>query len=425
MISGTRKEDDLDSLQKIVVVLFSIVVLTPYVTRYYLPFACCIALLFYMTCLSGWLSDVFNDRFIRTITLFFVWSLMLRVTGYSTASWGNYALKFLLYTSACVGVYVVNRASSTTKNSLYTYFIVIFTVNVIDNIRLYNLSPGISPNMYEQDLFHSWYGRLNVGDTSFKYVVLLMSFCLLVLSLNGLKGRKKVVALAVFSLCSYFTIFQGLSTTVVISFVIGTMTLICCKGKSIHNIETVLIITIIFIVLLFLMLLSNIILPGLAKFASNNISERVGERIEAINRLLNGYAMPDDKILLARLSFIQLDLQSFVSSVRTFFIGNGFHTASSANAWLSASLTGDGGHSGIFDVIARYGMVGVVYLVFVIRSSYGKIVKSARPDLRSSMLFVYGLSLLNAIFNIFFHHNIIFVLMCVFPCALVGIEENK
>lgn len=210
----------------------------------------------------------------------------------------------------------------------------------------------------------------------------------------------------------YLFVYAG-SSTIIISYFLFVLFVIFANSKHKMIIVPVLSIMLVFIWTFYSISIMNVLINFLEIFSP----EKVTERFIAIKELLEGDNSTENMNLIVRLQLIRLDVLSWLSGLDTFIFGVGYHLSEVTNALQFFDINGSGNHSGLFDIIARYGLIGLTLISAIIYIFY-KDMKLYFVN-RENGIYIFNLlfiiTVLNNIFNDIMKPNIIFALFFIMP----------
>ena len=407
-----------DTFRCLMICIYSALIFTPYVTSYYMniPFFVALLILF-MTILD--LLKVLNHKLIfASFALLFI-ELIYRIIGLSDASIGNYGLRIMTFISLWIGYFSWNNLSFNECKCIVNVSLLTLVINTIDNIRLYRLYPNIIPTLRGTEYFYNQWGKVNIGDTGFKYQVFFMSLFLLLYIWKDEKFRHhhaalKLLYFVAWVILTLFTIVYCASGTIILSLIIGTILIVALGANNPKKT----IIRLALLVMLFgiLFVFSYQILSLAALMAEQISGSKVARRIVAISNLLNNSMNAEDIMIFERVDFLLLDLNSWLRNPLTFIFGVGYHTRVFAlNVNEAATLNGDGNHSGIFDLVARYGLLAVGVLLPIINGIKRYLCVGYLHKQHVYVSIIFGLLVFNCIFNNLITLGMAFIVFMCYP----------
>jgi len=405
----------------ILVFLFSLLfvcVFTPYIYEYYLIFPLILSFLSVFVLVLYDPYFFLNNAFIVVLFIYTVLVFMYRISGISTAAYGNYASYFINIATIIVCVFILEKGDLRCKKILTFLIICLLLVNTISSIVVYSTYPDLLVSLLKSDYYGGRFGKLNVGSTSFVYSLL---FCTIFLYKNFLilKGIKKVLCFVLFCFFSYYIFFFGKSSTIMLSWIIAVYLITFIDRNSYQKkVFGVLLLT---LLLFAFVVFGNPILDKLSYVALEISGTKAYERVMAIKNVFFGNVDSDSLSVLSRFELLRIDIDYWTINIRTFLFGNGYHTyastVESTDVISNAIINYSGGHSGLIDVLPKYGILGFGIVVCAIYFGHKKIKSIVGPTFGSIITIVLLLFVFNSIFNSIFTYNVLATII-IGPCFL-------
>lgn len=408
------------SIQEIYIYLYSVGIFTPIILNKYLIYIVLVGLLFWAFTLKVWYKCLLKYKLLYWCTILFFIEMIYRFSGISTGALGNYILRFLSYISIWMGIYIFKYLNFKKHWQIVNFSILVIILNLINNINIYNKYPELrASGMLENINYLRSKGIWNLGTTFFSYVILFLaifSFCMFFMKKYN---SKKYLWFIVFITSSIYILFYTGSGTVIISFLVS----ICCiyffiklKKASIY--------------IVMCLILSLIFINVCNEFFINLIFELrpiLGEKV-VIRLIVVLKLLANDKKLnytyLSRFNFLMYDLEVWVLNIKNFLIGKGYHTYSGVDVVDALIKNKDGGHSGFVDLIPRYGLLGLITCLNIIRSGfYLRKYCEYRIEYKIFII-VYIVFIINNILNNIMVAGVIFILL-VFYSLILLVKEKK
>lgn len=329
---------------------------------------------------------------------------------------GNYVIKVLIYISIWIIYFINKHLSDRFKILLIKYSTTIIVLNVINNIYIYEKFPELrATGVLSNTSYLLMRGIKSLGNTSFSYLILFMAIFYLFMSLKKLnENRRNSVLLFLFF--SFYIIRYTGSATIFLSLALSIFGIIMCQ-KNIKIRTSLILIVSVFIIIFIIISMNNSNMHIL-----NTLKSYIGEKI--VNRLLEIFNLLSEKKKInmsyfIRFNFIKQDLKLWISSIKNFLYGNGYHTYSGTSMIDAIKKTGDGGHSTFFDYITRYGVIGLY-----IEGSILKRIITYRRRLKNKILcrlfiILVIIFIINIILNNILAINIIFAIGLFFSTIFI------
>lgn len=112
------------------------------------------------------------------------------------------------------------------------------------------------------------------------------------------------------------------------------------------------------------------------------------------------------------IELIVIDIQSWCHNVLSIFFGRGYHFMEYANVIASATINYSGNHSTLFDILARYGLLGIGLYVGILHNVRKKLMSSCVSErARVFLVVIWVFILVNMVLNDIGFNHIIFLLL--------------
>ena len=297
-----------------------------------------------------------NARLTFWVITFIIVIFAYRFLGISDAAWGNYLNQLCFY--SCI-LFMPFFQKELRQSKLLLWMILgLFFFNVVDNIILGYLYPSIHTNLKYVD--EDFLATINAGGPSF-YMLVLFTFniCYFVL----LNSQRKSLRLLMLISCILFAIFilgvcfKGIT---VLFFLLSVI--IIYYAKHTKNISSFISFCVVFLLITFsVVLIFSDEMIQLVKAVSPN--ERLTMRL---------VTLIDDKdvdantyTVTGRTDLYLLSIETWLSDVRNFLIGIGYHIVS-----YGAAKTGISQHSDLLDILACYGLLGLSFIYTIFKRAF-------------------------------------------------------
>lgn len=140
--------------------------------------------------------------------------------------------------------------------------------------------------------------------------------------------------------------------------------------------------------------------------------------------MINGKSHHSDGSLSfeARVQMIGICFSSWLNSLTSLLFGVGYHTKMvDGDVILTTIASGSGGHSLIADVIARYGLIGLMFIFVISKYILRSFKWSVDKNMRYTMCFFFVVLLFNSVFNDINRANI---LLTIFTLVFLILPHN-
>ena len=205
--------------------------------------------------------------------------------------------------------------------------------------------------------------------------------------------RFRALSVAVFVMSFIYIAFAGRAISL-LTVVLGSICIvISSKISTLPSREKAILYCIIVIFVLGVFLFLPQIFDAIAERID---SQRLSDRLYEVSSILKYGLISRDTSGSQRLSLYSLSLSTLFKNPKNFFFGVGLHPAnvSVLNSW------GIGAHSAIIDFSAEYGVIGIVIMINLLRSTYLRIISTISEKRILSMSKIVFLALIvNSILN--------------------------
>lgn len=308
---------------------------------------------FFIVMLFCYFSESFTQKkLVFWILIFSLFIIFYKLIGYSTASWGNYYMQISCLMS--IFLIVLMNDYCTRKQRLFILLSsVIFIIYLI--YQDIQLGVRVSDIYNQEELLH-----VNAASTVFNSTVLILGCIFLFLCFRQNIKMYKVIYISLFIFISYYLIFFGERGSIVLTlFLMLFLFIYISAGRSVLKL------ILIFFggICCFLYLLdSNSIFSFLLSISpSDRLSDRIIDLMQTTEKGLS------ENSFSGRFGLYIVSIESFLSSAKSILIGIGDHRLEGIEGYYRSGI---GGHSEIIDSFARYGLVGVIILVLLMRKYY-------------------------------------------------------
>jgi len=323
------------TLNKWIFCLYIIVTLTPILSSCYIQMA--LVVLWGLT-----IIPVFQYVEKDWKLFIFAWigyAIILRVIGFSTASWGNYGIYVLFYYPLFVFAIYRHILNDKEKHCMVNFIMAVALLNMLYNICFLIRHPGANQELNFSDM----YAGCNLGNSDFTFVIMLVLIIYLYYAIHG----RIIYFLAVVLGCFYLVISS--KTTALLVFLI--ITYIIFVEKFAAKIEKRQRILIECLGIILPLLLYKPVLIVMSHFISNQYI------VERLNALIVG---DTSSVYLSRAGLAKISFHTFLNHP---VLGIGYVKADFSK--IDYVTTGIGHHSEFIDHLGRYGLIGAVAYIFI------------------------------------------------------------
>lgn len=309
-----------------------------------------------------------------------------------------------------IGYFVVDKLTSKSQKIAFWSFVACFVITALTTSYGCSIFPNASRAMangtfaeMESDIV-TMYRSMNIGSFQFVYTLVLMIPVILCCNLSVFKNR--YWGYGIIGLFLY-TIYQTQYTTALLLAVVSTAYLVLPIS---HNPKTARKWLIGIVAIFFVSL--PIIGDLLSFFAGIIGSEQMSQRFSELSLSISGQQLDEDSDFGTRLYLWNKSLTTFFSHILT---GVYFTTdIASASKYV-------GGHSFILDSMARFGIVGLMLVIWMFKKLYKLFVKPFNN--RNDYIFVFTAFVLNIVQCLI--NTVSIEVVFVFLMPLVFVISNK
>ena len=417
-------------LQSIIVVWCGLLI-TPYGFEYCKELILAIGVGWIILVLFYWWNQRIKFGYLLVILGFYVWEVLLKLTGYSTAAWSYYGIHFLAVVTCIMCFFMASNGDKSAWKRVSGAIWIVYLVNFVDNLYLY-MKYGEELNILRSNdtaMVENALGRINAGTTLFCYIVALMGVLCFVYFIEVKKVITKLIMFIWYLLSFYFVAVlmgRGIATLILL---FGSAVVLMIRIYQRVDLQSWwLVMGIICVCILIGLFCGAEILDFIIPIVFSSISQRLALKLSNIRDLLAGVSSifetrPGDS-LTGRIYMIIMDIRFFFSNIKTILIGNGFHKQSiPGSVYLAAEANKASGHSDIFDALAQYGIIGGIYIGLFIKIVYvwGRQVEL---DKQIWTLFII-LFILLGLFGNWFHPSMVAAVLLLLPGKLMSLKGAK
>lgn len=362
-----------------------------------------------------WLVFFALDVAYRKIPIYFFVSMLTygiflsivflyRLVGFSNIAIGNYFNHLLIFVTFLIGGFLCFCCNGKERKIMFYIMIAAIAINSFSNIVIINIYPDAMKAI--NTIYGSDYAKMNVAETQF-YMAGIVACALLLLAIKNCKRIITFIlyftSLMIILLFELFIVPRANSLLMLILFIIAFIFIkIKLKYKIVLSI-------IVFASSLLLFLFSGQIANFLLQFRGNRFLERIASIFQFFSR---GEATVGS--LGERIELLFISAKSWIGTPFSFLFGIGDKTN-----YSDPFTTGIGGHSGFFDDLARYGLLGSAILLSSTIMYFKTIFSNQNLDKHNKLyvcVFVVVFFLYNIINNSF-RIQIVTVLFVGISCA--------
>lgn len=410
-----------------ITVIYCVVFLTPYLSRNISIFAKLglMSIWLLSAFASGLNSKTYKDKNVVWWAVYITVMFISTILGHSSLSINFHISRLSIYILPFVGIYVLNKYNYKELSILIKFIFVIIFINLIDNIYL----GIINPDLFNEEMVLTASKEIvekttNAANTDMVAIVTILTPICYILYKYSSKKRTKIFSFLMIIVSLYYAVFINSRATSLIILLITFAGYILveteskdpAKLKSHYLWWSIASIVIILVIAMPLM-----------SFFIESLSGRNAERIGDLMALANGEDIRiQNGSLTQRFLLDMTSWRTFTNNIPNFLFGIG--DDSSETDLYSLINSGVGQHSEIFDILARFGIIGGLIMYNIFKSSFLNISKrNLTPGKVNHFLVV--------VFCVFVFYNIVnksmttpmflIVLYIFIPGAIYLLSYNK
>lgn len=380
-------------------------------------------ILFLLWCLSTFTLHNFTGRergikIVKWIIVYFSLQVIYSILGISRE-----LIYFLarchVYVVPVALVYIVNYYNIKEIKLLWSFSILLFLVNLISNIII-GLTQGEFAFRVTDETVNS-----NAGNTAFVVGCMLLIPTLWILFRKGQRKPIRAFSVGFIAALLYYILFlntRAISLIVLSLIVLGFVFVEVDKNRELKKGKLFFgMIVIVAIVVIFF----NPILELASSFFGDNV--RMMSRIESLSLVASqgDVGQLDEGSLYVRSVLWGASINTFVSSVPNCLFGVGESVIETD--FYSLLQHGVSNHSEFLDLAARYGILGIVMYIFIIKHAYSFIMGLTDDDKVKRYLYIvfFGVMLFCFVNNLSKGLTTFTIIFIMTPLTIILINQNK
>ena len=367
-------------------------------------------------------SAFFHQKHLLWFMIYAVWMLLMSLIGHSARPFMVQLASLPCLAIPFVGYIVVNYYNHKEQSLLLKILFIVIAINLVSNIYI-----GFTNPMYF-DLEHmegtdAYYS--NAGSTSYVATQAFLAIACLIIFYNDTKTTSKIplIPTAISIIC--YILFFNPRATIVILLVIALVGIFMIhkEPKSPSKVRG-------YYVRMFTLIIAVVIVSAIPFFSilENVDNERLAARFSDISVILQGGSMNslDNSSLAGRFLLGMTSLDTFLSSPFNFLWGVGDDIMINKQYEIDELISvGIGNHSQFLDTLAKYGIIGGVIFINIIKgiSKWLKSFSLSKSFHRYVDLFIF-LFFFQSILNNSFLSDLFIVIFVVFPLLSIPNKPN-
>lgn len=353
-----------------------------------------------------------NSLLITCVFLYIALNFIYRFLNISDARWGHYFYLFS-FVYILLMLQIPNKLTSEQKKCILWLILIIMTFNVVDNIRICILYPTISSRRFDFD--QEFLGGINAGGTIFfTFALMFFNVCFFVF-LNCKRKIVKYVMFGITILTSVYILRYCLKASVVFYFFLSVVLIFCGKTiKKTFLFMTGLIILFVF-VFIFVQLFSDELIDLVKKISP---AERLTRRLITLIDFDSSEAY--EGTITGRRDLYLLSLKTWLKSPANFIFGVGEHFTLGGGG-----ETGIGQHADLLDLAGKYGMIGIILVYYIFKSSIKFVLSMFDKKYHFQVLLIFVIFILAGLTKTIFTAAISCVLFILLPLSAEFVNDKS
>lgn len=390
-------------------VIYSVISITPLITGMTPPITAPIILLLLLVSVFRHKRLQISNRITIVVIIFFMIDVLYHMLGISERI-GNAITRFSYFMAIIVFLFIKDYFNGKEKKFIFYSIIIIVAANIVDNIRLNILYPMASVFAIK----YEGYEGLNIGTTMFNTMSLLFYVVCLFMLINTKYKWSKFFYASLCAISVTYILYFGMRGSVVTIMFLITVLLLIVKFVEKYKI----------LWLLVPLLAIPIANPDFVlDFVRLIIPEgRLVERLADIQDVVDEGV--SDSSFTGRVRLYEVSLNTYTANISNFLFGIGEHMASKQE--VGQAGTGVGGHSEFIDVLAKWGTLGAILIIYFFYCTYKVFINlTSNRKLRNQIKVLFLALLLCGFFKTIFSSYIGIVVFILLPLSVWMIENEE
>ena len=423
MITAIQRKESTIRLKMVVNMLPIIGLMLFYYTHYLegtysfvIPLGLSVLWIFQSIIISSANNVLFNKIAIRWWVYLFLCITMV-IIGLSSTNINFVISRLPIFIIPGMGYFVVKNYNKRESIILLRLFALIFGANLLYNIVLGTTMPDIFEEQESTELSIQFGIMMNIASTGFINVGVFLLGILFMLFLlqNGLIKRLFPVLVAI--PIGFYMLFQNTRGTAILLLIVEIAGLLIAyfEPKDKRKLKPYYIGMVVGLVVFTFVLFIPIIELVIQYLQSERLAERLNDLVDLKQSGGNTSQLKEGSLAM-RLQLAQTSLNTWFSNPISFLIGIGDHAQSFGGDLIKSGI---GGHSEFIDVAARYGVIGIVVFLNIIKEYYILLKRlTYSREIQKYVNIIFFIFLLMGIFNNVFEPMQLLFLYIVFPIVI-------
>lgn len=370
------------------------------------------------------LSDILFNEGQKWWMLYAFVAFMMVILGFSSNNINFFIMRIPFYLVPAMGYFVIKHYRTSEMVVLLSAVLLIFFANIFQNISLWTMMPEIfEEQIGDLDSSMQLAILMNRTDTGF-VAVCLWSIGMLIMTIDNVRYKKsRLILLIALFILLFFILFVNTrgTTTLLLGLMIIGIVLAKMEPKR-ANVKSYYVFSLFLIVFIGSFVMVPLLLLIIENTESGRLAERMNDVLSIASSKGNTEEISDSGSMAARIALSQTSLNTFFRNPLTMLFGIGDHTVS---VGMDLHKSGIGNHSEFIDVLARYGLVGALIFVKILKSYYRSLkgLASNRRVLKYVNV-IFCVFLVYGFLNNVFYPIIHIFMFIIFPIVIVLINQK-
>lgn len=347
---------------------------------------------------------------------------MMTILGISSSNINFHIASLPLYTTPIIGYYVVRNYNNKELKLLLFLLLVVYLANIIQNIMVWRELPDLFGDENESSAENYEFMRmLNIAPTAMVATSMVVIGTMVVTIVYSKKLLYRFLSLSILLIVGFYVFIVSARATsiVMIAFMLlGFMMAI--KEPNTHKKSYYFSRYLILFCIGF-----GIIIPTMTFILQSIENERLLRRFNDIFSFLQtkgNVDSMDSGSFSARIELWGVSISSWLSNPITFVFGIGDHTVSIGE---DLRKSGIGGHSEIWDLLGKYGLLGAFIFYKIFKLYHNNMVKiCGNSDIIKYVNFIIITYLIYGFFNHIINPIILLYTFLIFPVIIKLLVSN-
>lgn len=328
-----------------------------------------------------------NGFLVLSVVCYILICISYKFLGVSDAGYGVLIMHLVFFISTLLMLVIPKRLNKVWK-WIVIIILGIIVFNILDNIRLCYMYPGIASIVNRDHVDEATSGmRLNFGGSQWYNGVFFFFIVCYFAFLNVQKGKIKNVMLVCSMISVLFIFGFCLKASVIIYTILAIVLLYYAKNAKYSS---AFIARVAFVVIFVFLLVKLFAGEIVTLFANELSSERLVSRLIMIVDADNEAASTGVRTVNGRMSLWMMSIDTWLDNPINFLLGIGDHRANYSQG-LGAAATGISQHSDFFDTLAKYGIVGALLVFNILRLSFKRILSLYESKYHLQLYVIFAL----------------------------------